>query len=424
MQKKFSSKDPICRSCVKDGALENQMRKVGRKAKCAICQKSKLTVTIEEIAGIIDPYFRKYFSPGDINTYWQGGGEDDGDGYKVDEQDGESLSQSIRAMVDELPFEDALIEALVATEQEYPGEPFDPFYSSETNYEESMRGRMQSSDRWEKIQRRIKFRQRFFDPEITAFFKDVFNDINTFIAFDPKTKARVSTIVTLEIGTPIWRGRKCNDRTTLQAFIDDPEKNLGPPPSRYAQAGRMNPEGISVFYGSRNSDTCVAELRPAIGERVLVGTFETNRELRLLSFPLLDGSFSLFPLSYFQEDFVKRDDRRGFIRQLHSLISKPVIPGNERNYLITQALAEYLAHVHSPKIDGMIFNSVQEKGGENIVLFLRALDDSTERNSQEFDLPISLSKKREPRWASAANVKYEIESELYHISSDGRVHTF
>jgi hypothetical protein len=137
---KFFSEDPICRSCVKDPALGNLMRKVGRKAKCAVCCKSKLTVTIEELAGIIDPYFRTYFSHGEINTYLRGGGEGDMDGYKIDEQEGDSLNQSIRMMVDELPFEDALIEALLATEHEYPGEPFDPFYSSEKNYEESMRG--------------------------------------------------------------------------------------------------------------------------------------------------------------------------------------------------------------------------------------------------------------------------------------------
>ena len=424
MPKKFTFEDPICRSCVVDSALGNLMRKVGKKAKCAVCNKSKLSVTIEGIAYIIDPYFRKYFSRGEINTYWRGGGEDDKDGYHVDEQDGDSLSQSIRTMIGELPFEEALIAALVSTEHEYPGEPFDPFYSIETNYEENMRGRLQSANRWEKIQRRIKFRQRYFDPEITAFFRDLFNDINTFIAFDPKTKSRVPVIVPLEIGTPIWRGRKCNSAAMLKEFLGNAEGSLGPPPSRDARSGRMNPEGISVFYGSRSSNTCVAELRPAIGERVLVGTFETNRVLQLLSFPLLDGSFSLFSLSYFEEDFVKRDDRRGFIRKLHGLISRPVIPGNERNYLITQALAEYIAHVHSPKIDGMIFHSVQEKGGENIVLFLRALDDSTERDSQEFDLPISLSHKSKPRWASAANVAYEIETEFYHVSSDGKVHVF
>jgi hypothetical protein len=48
-----------------------------------------------------------------------------------------------------------------------------------------------------------------------------------------------------------------------------------------------------------------------------------------------------------------------------------VVPGHEDEYLITQTLTEYLAHVHLPAFDGVIFQSVQRQGGANLVLFGR-----------------------------------------------------
>jgi hypothetical protein len=45
------------------------------------------------------------------------------------------------------------------------------------------------------------------------------------------------------------------------------------------------------------------------------------------------------------------------------------VPGRESDYIITQALAEYLAHVHKQPFDGILFESVQRDNGINIVLF-------------------------------------------------------
>lgn len=50
--------------------------------------------------------------------------------------------------------------------------------------------------------------------------------------------------------------------------------------------------------------------------------------------------------------------REAFLRKLHNLISQPVVPGHEADYLITQTMAEYLAHVHQPHFDGIMFKSV------------------------------------------------------------------
>lgn len=96
---------------------------------------------------------------------------------------------------------------------------------------------------------------------------------------------------------------------------------------------------------------------------------KTTRALRVLHFARLDEARTGKALSYFQPDFNDQAERRAFLRRLHSLISQPIVPGREADYLITQTMAEYLAHVHNKPFDGILYSSVQRAGGMNIVLF-------------------------------------------------------
>ena len=56
-----------------------------------------------------------------------------------------------------------------------------------------------------------------------------------------------------------------------------------------------------------------------------------------------------------------------------SLISKPIISGYEDGYLMTQALAEYIAYVYPENIDGLLFKSTQHDKGSNIVIFSKKI---------------------------------------------------
>jgi RES domain-containing protein len=88
----------------------------------------------------------------------------------------------------------------------------------------------------------------------------------------------------------------------------------------------------------------------------------------MLDFTRLGKSYGT-GLSYFQPDFNEEVERRKFLRRLHDLISQPVVPPRETDYVITQTMAEYLAHVHQPSFDGILFKSVQRAEGTNVVLF-------------------------------------------------------
>jgi hypothetical protein len=129
----------------------------------------------------------------------------------------------------------------------------------------------------------------------------------------------------------------------------------------------MNVEGVAVFYGAMDCETCLAETRPALGNDTAVITLLTSKPLRVLDFIRLEDCYT--KLSYFQPDFMEQCERGGFQRRLQRLISQPIVPGRETDYLITQTMTEYLAHVHEKPFDGILFKSVQRSGGINIVLF-------------------------------------------------------
>lgn len=155
----------------------------------------------------------------------------------------------------------------------------------------------------------------------------------------------------------------------MKDMLEKPLKHVGPPPAELARTGRMNPEGIVVLYVAMDSDTARAELRPAIGNDVAVIRLHTLRPLKVLDMGRLETVTAAGSLSHFQPDYEDQLMRHAFLRRLHRLISQPVVPGNESDYLITQAMAEYLAYVHTEHFDGIKFSSAQKVGGTNIVLF-------------------------------------------------------
>ncbi len=155
----------------------------------------------------------------------------------------------------------------------------------------------------------------------------------------------------------------------------------------------MNGAGISVFYGATDPMVALAEVRPPVGSRVLVARFEIIQPLRLLDLEALefiaDEKGSMFDKSH-----VECLKRAEFLRGLGRRISRPVMPSDEpRDYLPTQAVADFLATVPSPPLDGIIYSSVQggdmarrrvlgrNRGGRNVVLFHKAA------SVREFDLP-------------------------------------
>ena len=78
--------------------------------------------------------------------------------------------------------------------------------------------------------------------------------------------------------------------------------------------------------------------------------------------------------SCFDPNHIGELSRASFLKRLVVELSSPVLPGSEeREYLSTQFVAEYLAQLDDLNLDGVMFKSSQVAGdGQNVVLFNHA----------------------------------------------------
>ncbi|TPJ72807.1 RES domain-containing protein [Mesorhizobium sp. B2-6-2] len=142
----------------------------------------------------------------------------------------------------------------------------------------------------------------------------------------------------------------------------------------------MNAKGISVLYGALEDETCLAEVRAPVGSQVVIGRFQMLREFRVLDLNRLASIYT--SVSEFDPRFDLMVGRARFFERLVQEISRPVMPRDEEDeYLVTQAVAEFLASSVKPQLDGILFDSAQKPNGHNLVLFHRAA------NVEPYDLP-------------------------------------
>ena len=243
-------------------------------------------------------------------------------------------------------------------------------YSPEVLYEEKGANEGEFHFAWIEFVGEIRSRARFFSATAKDHLDRIFGDLAAL-----KTYGGKSVVCEIGPGTThlsIWRARLAESTSKLERIMKSLPREIGPPPSKSATGGRMNTQGISVFYGALNPDTCVAEVRPLVGSKVVVAEFELLRTLQLLDFDTLaelhDGG------SYFDTDFADRRGRAAFFKWLVGEIGGPVMPQDESfEHIATQAIAEYLSSIENPRLDGIIFRSAQTGGGgRNVVLFQHA----------------------------------------------------
>jgi RES domain len=354
----------VCWKCVEDIYLSKRIREEGAQVKCTVCGMRRKGFTVERLGEVLDPVLREHIRPGrEIPRIGQG--DDDSIYY---EQAGDPLSYWVQEVLGQyFDFEDEIVDAVVDTEFVDVADGEIPFYEDSADYESIPTSLHRYYEEWDFVLRELKHGRRFFNSSAQSLFDRLFRGVDGMKSFG-KENGEEDVVWVFPRGFTLYRARTCDSWSRLNDFHSHPYENVGPPPPDQARAGRMNVEGVVVFYGARDAETCLAEMRPALGGDTAVIELQTTRPLRMLDFTRLQRSHGT-GLSYFQPDFVEEVERLAFLRRLHTLISQPVVPGRESDYLITQTLAEYLAHVHREPFDGVLFKSVQRAGGTNVVLF-------------------------------------------------------
>jgi hypothetical protein len=397
----------ICWKCFDDKYLSKIVKKNGERLRCSVCGGTRKAFTVERLGELLEPILREHIELGR-----QIG--DSEDGY---EQSGDDLSYWVQDVVGECHgLDQEIIEAVMDAEGVDVRDGDVAFFDDSANYESVSVSISEYRSEWDLVEKELKGARRFFNAHAKDLFDRLFSNVEQMESWSPDTKQYESVVRVFPQGSAIYRARKI-DRPQLEEFYKEPFRLVGPPKSPFA--GRMNVEGVVVFYGAMDFRTCLAEMRPPLGGRTALIAVETTTPLTLLDFTRLEESRSI--LSYFQPDFSAEASRHAFLRHLHTIISQPVIPGRESDYLITQTLAEYLAHVHKHPLDGVLFRSVQREKGVNVVLFaksdgdgktaasrfpLKYVDDSFKVYSTE-TIEYTHSEKRVIDWNGTVCFEYE-----------------
>lgn len=183
------------------------------------------------------------------------------------------------------------------------------------------------------------------------------------------TDERAGLISVLARGTKLFRARTDRDSHKLERDArDSPEAVLGPAPEDRASAGRMNAQGVPVFYAAFNAETACAEVAThSPYEDAVTGTFILQQPLRIL-----DLSGSIHIRSVFDDSpLAEGEDRLASLGYYVQRITQPVIlDGNHPvDYAPTQVLTDAFRYWATPPIDGIAYPSRVSKGGKNVVLF-------------------------------------------------------
>jgi hypothetical protein len=241
-------------------------------------------------------------------------------------------------------------------------------FADDSYYEPKDANDIDLRQEWRYLEHSLKTVSRFFNKHAEGVLASLFEGLSEHETFEGKR-------VVVEVGpgqgiTSVFRARVFQSEGPLKEALTRPDKGLGPPSEAVATGGRMNARGISVFYGALDAEIALAEIRPPVGSRVMLGKFELTRPLKVLDVEALRSV--LVRGSVFDGGHILKLERAKFLGRLSDRITRPVMPSDEpSDYLVTQAIADYLAS-HAG-LDGILYPSVQAAGAKkNIVLFHHA----------------------------------------------------
>lgn len=362
----------LCSECVGEEFLSAKIMNDGEQITCFYCGVAGKTFSIDELADEIETAIGEHFhqSPTEPSALeYSLIKESD----HIWHRDGEPLAEVIgwSAEVDEAPAEDicaVLEERHSDMELAKMGEesPFD----SDSYYVEKSINDQEYILQWKYFENSLKSEARFFSRTAEATLASIFEDLD-----GHRTSDGQAVIVEAGPGkkiTSFFRARVFQADEKLAMALKRPDLEIGSPPYVAAPAGRMNARGISIFYGAIEPDIAVAEVRPPVGSRVVVGRFDLVRSVRLLDVEALRSV--TVAGSIFDPDYSHRLKRATFLERLSHRLTMPVMPDDEPfDYLVTQAISDYLATVAETPLDGIIYPSAQGEDGElNVVLFQKA----------------------------------------------------
>ena len=228
---------------------------------------------------------------------------------------------------------------------------------------------------WERFCNLIQHETRFFldrwapsVPDVDMGEPEQLTPIELLSAIGTRVQS-MQLFRTLPARSIVYRARRCK----RNHYLSTPDE-LGPPPQEKAVlANRMSPPGIVMFYGALDSNTAVSETitKPA---SCSVGKFVIHRSLNLLDLTCVPSVPSIFAKQQAYQLWSRADAQ--FFKELVEHLTKPIARDARIHieYIPTQVVTEYcrlVFHVKhaTEKLDGILYLSARQPGGESLVLF-------------------------------------------------------
>ena len=366
----------LCPECFNNRTLKRRLEEirpgVGR-GKCNF-HPTRKGIPISSACEIVDEVFRNNFTRSDDSHL----------------NDGEPLSDVIRWLTeaDSEEIAQSVADCLIEEDEPDIRDGEETFYANDFIYRQVRLTDHRHDALWRDFRQSIIHARRFFNEDAGRLLGEIFRNIH--LQHDVRRNPPVYILDAAKAGS-IYRARIVTDED-IRKISDDPVGGLGPVPAKKGKAGRMNVSGIPAFYGSFDTETCAAELRPPVGGKVAIACFTLARPLCVLDMT----RFRKRPkqLDLFAKDHVRRLTQWRFMQRFRREMSKPILKTDEHiDYVPTQAVAEYLNAVHQVRIgeekrniDAIIFNSAQRPEGRNIVVlgeaaFIEPLEGGSKKRS-------------------------------------------
>ena len=348
----------VCQDCLDDYMLKNLNGALQEERVCGACGKeTRSALTPERIARFIREDLPKHFQV-DHGLYPE---------YELtlDDVVGCAIgcsSETVRRAVS------ACLEDPNADEDDFYS-PRQKYCRTPSPFESEEHERWYAVGPWHHIAYDLAHGRRFFNDTARAFFEWLIGE--ALEAEAPESLGTPVLVTTLDAGTAFYRSRIASGGMEARTFAENAAVALGAAPKERSTNNRMSPAGVPRLYVSREIDTCIAEVRPSIGDTVVVGRFQSTAPLKFFDFTMLSHRLRHPPLSFFDPSYQKRSECRMLLEYLHEEIARPV-RASDTEYAVTQALAEFIHYDKKWVFDGIAFRSVQCEGGVNYALFDRS----------------------------------------------------
>lgn len=363
----------ICHECIGERYLSDEVASTGQIEQCDYCEQQAASWPLEQLAERIetafdqhytrtadqpDPWQERMLADRESSYEWEREGQPTADAFQEAAEIEPEVAEDVQAILDD--------KYACYDPSDMDGETE---FSAECHYEERKPTDEAWREDWRNFEQSIQKEARFFSRTAAAHLTEIFGRIDSL-----RTSNNQPLVV--DAGPQfalnhLYRARVFQSSEPLLKALCRPDQELGPPPARLATAGRMNAQGISVFYGATTTASAIAEVRPPVGSRVVVAKFYILRPLRLLDLTELENAHDTG--SIFDLTLKARLERVAFLQSLGKRMTRAVMPDDQAlDYLATQAIADFLATENEPALDGIIFQSAQAEEGRNVVLFHKA----------------------------------------------------